>query len=114
MNSKDLVAHYLTDNEDGMKNLITWFLNEVMQKEALEQVGAAKYERTGTRRKYRNDTRCRTLKSRYGPLNLETHYCGISPSRHGFLKDTHGSKRHLRMPSLNRTYRESQRGRLRM
>jgi hypothetical protein len=34
INTKDLVAHYLTDNEQGMKNLITWFLNEVMQKEA--------------------------------------------------------------------------------
>jgi putative transposase len=37
-----------------MKNLITWFLNEVMQREALEQAGADKYERTGTRRTYRN------------------------------------------------------------
>jgi len=40
MNSKDLVAHYLTNNEQGMKDLITWFLNEVMQSEALKQAGA--------------------------------------------------------------------------
>ena len=71
MNSKDLVAHYLTDNEQGMKNLITWFLNEVMQKEAAEQAGADKYERTGSRRTYRNGTRSRSLKSRYGTLNLD-------------------------------------------
>ena len=71
MNSKDLVAHYLTDNEQGMKDLITWFLNEVMQREALEQAGADKYERTGTRRTYRNGTRSRSLKSRYGQLNLD-------------------------------------------
>ncbi len=57
MNSEELVAHYLTDNEQGMKNLITWFLNEVMQKEAAEQVGADKYERTGSRCAYRNGTR---------------------------------------------------------
>jgi hypothetical protein len=30
-NRKDPVAHYLIDNEDGMKNLITRVLNEVMQ-----------------------------------------------------------------------------------
>ena len=39
MNSKDLVVIYLTDNEEGMKNLITWFLNEVMQREADELAG---------------------------------------------------------------------------
>jgi transposase-like protein len=71
MNSKDLVAHYLTDNEQGMKNLITWFINEVMQREAAEQAGADKYERTGSRRTFRNGTRSRSLKSRYGPLNLD-------------------------------------------
>jgi putative transposase len=70
MNSKDLVADYLIDNQEGMKNLITWFLNEVMQREAEEQAGASKYERTGSRRTYRNGTRSRSLKSRYGPLDL--------------------------------------------
>jgi putative transposase len=70
MNSKDLVANYLIDNEDGMKNLVTWFLNEVMQREAAEQAGADRYERSGSRRTYRNGTRSRTLKSRYGPLEL--------------------------------------------
>jgi transposase-like protein len=70
MNSKDLVAHYLTDNEQGMKNLITWFLNEVMQREAAEQAGASKYERTGSRRTYRNGTKSRSLKTRHGQLSL--------------------------------------------
>ena len=54
MNSKDLVVNYLTDNEEGMKNLITWFLNEVMQEEANQQTGAGRYERAGSRRTYRN------------------------------------------------------------
>jgi len=71
MNSKDLVADYLTDNEQGMKSLITWFLNEVMQREAAELAGAGRYERTGSRRTYRNGTRSRSLKSRYGSLSLD-------------------------------------------
>lgn len=44
MNSKDLVTDYLIDNKNGMKNLVTWFLNEVMQREAAEQAGAGRYE----------------------------------------------------------------------
>ena len=39
MNSKDLVIEYLTDNEEGMKNVITWFLNDVMQRETDELAG---------------------------------------------------------------------------
>jgi putative transposase len=70
MNSKDLVADYLIDNQEGMKNLITWFLNEVMQREAAEQAGAGKYERTGSRRTYRNGTKLRSLKTRHGQLSL--------------------------------------------
>jgi len=35
-----------------MKNLITWFFNEVMQREADELAGATRYERTGSRRTY--------------------------------------------------------------
>ncbi|MDH7511234.1 MAG: IS256 family transposase [Methanolinea sp.] len=71
MNSKDLVVNYLTDNEEGMRNVITWFLNEVMQREADELAGAGRYERTGSRRTYRNGTRSRSLKSRYGSLSLD-------------------------------------------
>lgn len=71
MNSKDLVVDYLTDNEEGMKNVITWFLNDVMQREADNLVGAGKYERTGSRRTYRNGTRSRSLKTRYGSVSLD-------------------------------------------
>jgi len=71
MNSKDLVVDYLADNEEGMKNVITWFLNDAMQREADKLVGAGKYERTGSRRTYRNGTRSRSLKTRYGSLSLD-------------------------------------------
>ncbi len=38
MNLRDLVLDYLTDNEEGRKQLVTWFLNEVMDREAEQQV----------------------------------------------------------------------------
>jgi len=70
MNLKEVVLDYLTDNEEGMKNLITWFLNEVMQEEADQQAGAGRYRRTSSRKTYRNGQRKRTLKTRHGELLL--------------------------------------------
>jgi hypothetical protein len=35
--------------ENGMKNLITWFLNQAMFQEALQQAGADSCERTHER-----------------------------------------------------------------
>jgi len=32
-----LIEDYLSDQENGMKTLITWFLNQVMLQEALQQ-----------------------------------------------------------------------------
>ena len=65
-----LIEDYLSDNENGMKNLITWFLNQVMLAEALQQAGAAQYERTDARKAHRNGYKDRTLKTRYGETVL--------------------------------------------
>ena len=47
---KDLLEDYLIDQEDGFKNLLTWFLNLVMQFEAMEQIDAEPYQRVGLER----------------------------------------------------------------
>ena len=70
MDLKEVVRNYLTDNDEGMKHLITWFLNEVMQEEADQQAGAGRYRRTSSRKTYRNGLRRRTLKTRHGELIL--------------------------------------------
>ncbi|SCL75387.1 hypothetical protein L21_1286 [Methanoculleus chikugoensis] len=49
-----LIEDYLSDQENGMKNLITGFLNQVMLAEALQQTRADSYERTGARKAHRN------------------------------------------------------------
>jgi len=66
----EFIQDYLTDNEQGMRNLVTWFLNLVMQIEALQQAGADPYERTNTRKAHRNGYKDRSLKTRYGEINL--------------------------------------------
>ncbi|MDI6877705.1 MAG: IS256 family transposase [Methanomicrobiales archaeon] len=68
---RNLIDKYLTGNDEGMKILLTWFLNEVMEQEAEEQTGAGRYQRTGSRRAHRNGHRARTLRTRYGDVTLE-------------------------------------------
>ncbi len=50
----DLLEDYLVDQDDGLKKLLTWFLNLVMQLEAIQQSGAEPYERNATRTTQRN------------------------------------------------------------
>jgi transposase-like protein len=70
MNLSDIVLNYLTDNEEGMQQFITWFLNDVMQEEVAQQAGVPRYARSSTRRVYRNGYRQRSLKTRYGEVTL--------------------------------------------
>jgi putative transposase len=67
----DLLKDYLIDQEDGLKNLLTWFLNLVMQFEAMEQIDAEPYQRIGSRKAHRNGYKERSLKTRVGELRLK-------------------------------------------
>ena len=66
-----LIEDYLSDNENGMKTLITWFLNQVMLLEAFQQAGTEQYERTDARKAHRNGCKKRSLKTRYGETILQ-------------------------------------------
>jgi transposase-like protein len=68
---KQLLEDYLVDQKDGLKQLLTWFLNLVMQLEALQQVGAEPYERAESRKAQRNGYKERSLKTRSGELKLK-------------------------------------------
>lgn len=70
MNLRDIVLNYLTDNEQAMQQLITWFLNDVMNEEVAQQAGVPRYARSSTRRAHRNGYRQRSLKTRFGELSL--------------------------------------------
>ncbi len=66
----ELMEDYLIDQEDGMKKLLTWFLNMVMQLEAIQQSGAETYERNDERTGYKNGYKKRSLKTRVGEISL--------------------------------------------
>jgi transposase-like protein len=71
MSTSEVIEDYLVDRNDGMKKMITWFLNQVMQQEALNQIKAQPYERTGQRRARRNGIRKRSLKTIHGEVILD-------------------------------------------
>jgi putative transposase len=71
MQLSDFIPDYLSDSDEGVKALITFFLNLVMRYEATQQAGAAMYERTGTRTARRNGSKKRTLLSKQGMLTLD-------------------------------------------
>ncbi len=66
----EFLEDYLIDQEDGLKKLLTWFLNLVMQLEAMEQIDAEPYERVESRKAHRNGYKERSLKTRVGELRL--------------------------------------------
>jgi transposase-like protein len=71
MDLRDIVLNYLADNEKGMQQLITWFLNDVMNEEVAHQAGVPRYARSSLRRAHRNGYRQRSLKTRFGDLSLQ-------------------------------------------
>ena len=70
VNLFSLIEDYLVDKEDGIRQLITWFLNLAMEEEALLQADAQRYERTDSRKAMRNGYEPRTILTKYGELEL--------------------------------------------
>ena len=71
MDQKDIIRDYLVDQDEGMRKVVTHFLNNVMQEEAAQQIGADHYERTDKRSAYRNGFKKRNLVTRYGKIILD-------------------------------------------
>ena len=71
MEEEDLIRDYLIDQNEGMRRVITKFLNGVMQEEAAQRIGADHYERTDKRSAYRNGIKKRNLITRYGKITLD-------------------------------------------
>ncbi len=67
----EFLEDYLIDQEGGLKKLLTWFLNLVMQLEAMEQIDAEPYQRVDSRKAHRNGYKERSLKTRVGELKLK-------------------------------------------
>ena len=71
MQLSDFIPDYLSDSDEGVKALITFFLNLVMRSVAKQQARAVMYERTGTRTARRNGSKPRGLLLKIGKLTVD-------------------------------------------
>lgn len=60
----------LLNGQNGLAKLVETVLNQILQAQVSETLGAERYERAEERTGYRNGTRLRTLYTRVGPVTL--------------------------------------------
>jgi putative transposase len=65
-----LAQEELLDNPDFLREIVERVLQELLEAEMTEHIGAAPYERTEKRVGQRNGYKRRTLRTRVGTLNL--------------------------------------------
>lgn len=65
------LAQEVFEGRDGLRRLLEELLNQVMQTEVSEHVGAERHERSSSRRGWRNGVKPRKLKTRAGELSLQ-------------------------------------------
>jgi putative transposase len=63
-------ATFLLDEPTFLKEIVERVLQELLEAEMTEHIGAASYERTEKRKGQRNGYKPRTLRTRVGTLNL--------------------------------------------
>jgi putative transposase len=61
----------LLSGQDGLAKLVETVLNQILEAQVTEALGAERFERTEERAGYRNGTRLRTLYTRVGPVTLQ-------------------------------------------
>ena len=67
---KDLVQEVLTDDPDFLRQMVETVMQEMLEAEMTEHIGAAPYERSTGRKGHRNGYKPRMLRTRVGTLNL--------------------------------------------
>ena len=60
----------LLSSQDGLAKLVEAVLNQILEAQVAESLGADRHERTDERQGYRNGHRARTLYTRVGPVTL--------------------------------------------
>jgi putative transposase len=68
--SRDLLPELL-GSQDGLAKLVESVLNQILEAQVSESLGADRHERSDERQGYRNGYRVRTLYTRIGPVTLQ-------------------------------------------
>ncbi len=83
----------LLDDPTFLKEIVERVLQELLEAEMTEHIGAAPYERTERRTGQRNGYKPRTLRTRVGTLNLLVLRTEKAPSPSGSFRATRGTRR---------------------
>src|SRR5215210_1769569 len=68
--AEEVAQGILLDDPTFLKEIVERVLQELLEAEMTEHIGAAPHERTNARKGHRNGYKPRTLRSRVGTLNL--------------------------------------------
>src|SRR5918912_3189778 len=68
--AEEVLQGILLDDPGFLKEIVERVLQEMLEAEMTEHIGAAPYERSGSRKGHRNGRKPRTLRTRVGTLNL--------------------------------------------
>jgi transposase-like protein len=68
--SEQLTQEILLEDPNFLREIVERVLQEMLEAEMTEHIGAAPYERSATRTGHRNGYKRRTLRTRVGTLNL--------------------------------------------
>ena len=68
--SEQLTQEILLEDPNFLREIVERMLQEMLEAEMTEHIGAAPYERSATRTGHRNGYKPRTLRTRVGTLNL--------------------------------------------
>jgi transposase-like protein len=90
-----LAQEILLDDPDFLHEIVEKVLQEMLEAQMTEHIGAAPYERSATR----NGHKPRTLRTRVGTLNLlMPQQIGKGPSLRGCSRATSETRRHSSWP----------------
>jgi Transposase, Mutator family len=78
--SEEVAQGILLDNPTFLKEIVERVLQELLETEMTEHIGAAPYERTGTRTGRRNGYKPRTLRTRVAPSSCSSRRTAKVPS----------------------------------
>ena len=83
----------LLGGQDGLAKLVEAVLNQILEAQVAETLGAERHEWTEERAGYRNGYRPRTLYTRVGPVTLLVPQTREGASRRRFSNATRGANR---------------------
>ena len=93
-----MAQEVLLDDAGFLREIVQRVLQEVLETEMTEHVGAAPHERTAERKGHRNGYKPRTLRTREGTLNLLVPRTGRGHSPPSSSPATRGTRRRLFWP----------------